>query len=106
MISIIVFEFFLLIYGILVNMSVYILDFKLSFDHGLQLVNDVSVLNGVLAHFIVIFSCFRCFQVNFNELAIIYPTVLFPPNIYIANFVFCLVIFLNIYGFIEYYAEY
>ena len=46
------------------------------------------------------------FQVNFNELAIIYPTVLFPPNIYIANFVFCLLIFLYIYGFIEYYAEY
>ena len=42
-------------------MSVYILDFKLSFDHGLQLVNDVSVLNGVLAHFIAIFSCFWCF---------------------------------------------
>ena len=36
MISIIVFEFFLLIYGILVNTSVYILDFKLSLDHGPQ----------------------------------------------------------------------
>ena len=96
------------------------------------MVNDVSVTNGVLAHFVAIFSCFWCvflaaflcnfgtfvgclkqclpflfnFQVNFNELAIIYPTVLFPPNIYIANFVFCLVIFLYIYGFIEYYAEY
>ena len=82
------------------------------------MVNDVSVSNGVLAHFVAIFSCFWCilaaflcnfgtfvvcllqflpflsnFQVNFNELAIIYPTVLFPPNIYIANFVFCLVIF-------------
>ena len=36
MTSIIVFEFFLLLYGILVNMSVYILDFKLILDHGLQ----------------------------------------------------------------------
>ena len=95
------------------------------------MVNYVSVSNGVLAHLVAIFSCFWCllvaslcnfgtfvgclkqclpflfnFQVNFNELAIIYPTVLFPPNIYIANFVFCLVIFLYIYGFIEYYAEY
>ena len=26
-------------------------------------------------------------QVNFNELTIIYPTVLFPPNICIANLV-------------------
>ena len=96
------------------------------------MVNDVSVSNGVLAHFVAIFSCLWCFflaaflynfgtfvgclkqclpflfnfQVNFNELAIIYPTVLFPPNIYIANFVFCLVIFLYIYSIIEYYAEY
>ena len=46
------------------------------------------------------------FQVNFNELANIYPAALFPPNIHIANLVFCLVIFLYIYGFIEYYAEY
>ena len=39
-------------------------------------------------------------QVNFNELANIYPAALFPPNIYIANLVFCLVINLYIYGFI------
>ena len=74
-------------------MSVYILDFKLSFDYGVQLVNGVSVLNGFLAQFMVIFSCFWSFfaaylcnfstfvvclkqflhllsnlQVNFNEL--------------------------------------
>ena len=49
MTSISVFEFFLLVYCILVNMSVYILDFKLSFDYGVQLVNGVSVLNGFLA---------------------------------------------------------
>ena len=109
----------------------YILDFKLGFNDGLQLVNGVSVLNGFLAHFMAIFSCFWSFfaaylcnfstfvvclkqflpflsnlQVNFNELANIYPTALFPPNIYIANLVFCLVIYLYIYGFIEYYAEY
>ena len=68
MTSIIVFEFFLLLYGILVNMSVYILDFKLSFDHGLQLVNDVSVLNGVLAHFMAIFSFFCVFFASISLL--------------------------------------
>ena len=45
-------------------------------------------------------------QVNFNELANIYPTALFPPNIFVANLVLCLVIYLYIFGFIEYYAEY
>ena len=95
----------------------------MGFDHGLQLVNVVSVLNGFLAHFMAIFSCFWSFfaaylcnvstfvvclkqflpllsnlQVNFNELANIYPTALYPPNIYIANLVFCLVIYLYIYG--------
>ena len=99
--------------------------------NGLQLVNGVSVLNGFLAHFMAIFSCFWSFfaaylcnvstfvvclkqclpflsnlQVNFNELANIYPTALFPPNIYISNLVFCMVIYLYIYGCIEYYAEY
>ena len=44
-------------------------------------------------------------QVNFNELANIYLTALFPPNIYVANLVLCLVIYLYIFGFIEYYAE-
>ena len=131
MISIIVFEFFLLIYGILVNTSVYILDFKLSLDHGPQwwiMLVFQMVFWPISLQFLVVFGVFlaaflcnfgtfvgclkQClpflfnFQVNFNELAIIYPTVLFPPNIYIANFVFCLVIFLYIYGFIEYYAEY
>ena len=33
----------------------------MSFDHGLLLVNGVSVLNGFLAHFMSIFSCFWSF---------------------------------------------
>ena len=40
----------------------YILDFKLNFDNGLQLVNGVSVFNGFLAHLMAIFKCFRCFN--------------------------------------------
>ena len=128
MTSIIVFEFFLLLYCILVNMSVYILDFKVSFDYGVQL---VKCFKWIFGHFMIIFSCFWSFfaaylcnfctfvvcllqflpflsnlQVNFNELANIYPTALFPPNIYISNLVFCMVIYLYIYGCIEYYAEY
>ena len=38
--------------------ATYILEFKIGFDHGLQLVNDVSVFNGILAHFLSIFSLF------------------------------------------------
>ena len=44
MTTIIVFEFFFLLYGILANIlyfETYIREFKLGFDHGLQLVNDV-----------------------------------------------------------------
>ena len=38
--------------------ATYILEFKIGFDHGLQLVNDVSVFNGILAHFLSIFYLF------------------------------------------------
>ena len=80
-----------------------ILELKMGIDNGLQLANDMSVLNGVLANFMAIFSFFWCFlaaflcyfgtfvgcliqfltflsnlQVTFNELTIIYQAVLFP----------------------------
>jgi len=38
--------------------ATYILEFKIGFDHGLQLVNDVSVFNGILTHFLSIFYLF------------------------------------------------
>ena len=122
MTSIIMFCCYLAFWTTYLYFETYILDFKLGFEHGLQLVNGVSALNGFFAHLIAIFSCFGFFlllifvvvclkqflpfpsnlQVNFNELANIYPTALFPSNIYIANLVYCLVIYLYIYGFIEY----
>ena len=80
-----------------------ILELKMGINHGLQLANDMSVLNVVLAHFMAIISFFWCFlaaflcyfgtfvgcliqfltflsnlQVTFNELTIIYQAVLFP----------------------------
>ena len=88
----------------------YILEFKIGFDHGLQLVNDVSVFNGILAHFLSIFDLFfgvfccsfvflailwdnqanflpilSNLQVNHIELIIIYQAFLFPQNIQNAN---------------------
>ena len=113
MTSIIVFDFFCCytaFWPYFLYFETCILELKLGIDHGLKLGNDISVLNDVLAHFMAIFSFLWCFsaaflcyfgtfvgcsiqylsflsnlQVNFNELTIIYPTVLFPPNIYIAN---------------------
>ena len=43
-------------------------------DHGLQLANDMPVLNGVLGHFMAIISCIWClfyaFLCNFGTIAI------------------------------------
>ena len=38
-----------------------ILELKMGIDHRLKLANDISVLNGVLAHFMAIFSFFCVF---------------------------------------------
>ena len=109
MTCIIVFEFFccyLAFWPYFLYFDTCSLELKMGIDHRLKLANDISVLNGVLAHFMAIFSFFCVFfacisllfvgcliqlvsflsnlQVNFNELTIIYPTVLFPPNICIA----------------------
>ena len=61
MTSIIMFCCYLAFWTTFLYFETYILDFKLSFEHGLQLVNGVSALNGFFAHLIAIFSCFGGF---------------------------------------------
>ena len=91
----------------------YILDSKLGFHNEWAPIGEwCKCFKWIFGHFMIIFSCFWSFfaaylcnfctfvvcllqflpflsnlQVNFNELTIIYPTVLFPPNICIANLV-------------------
>ena len=62
------FEFFLLFYGILANLSVFgdlYSGIKMVFVHGIKLEIGVNVLNGVLGHFMAIISCIWCFFMLF-----------------------------------------
>ena len=61
---IIVFEFFccyLAFWPYFLYFDTCILELKMGIDHRLKLANDISVLNGVLAHFMAIFSFFCVF---------------------------------------------
>ena len=68
MTCIIVFEFFccyLAFWPYFLYFDTCILELKMGIDHRLKLANDISVLNGVLAHFMAIISFFWCFLAAF-----------------------------------------
>ena len=68
MTCIIVFEFFCCYWAFwpyFLYFDTCILELKMGIDHRLKLANDISVLNGVLAHFMAIFSCSWCFFADY-----------------------------------------
>ena len=93
MTSIIVIEFFLSLYGILATFLYFdtcILELKMGIEHRLKLANDISVLNGVLAHFMAIFSFFcvffACISLLFWHFRGMFNTIFVFPFQYTGQF--------------------